>query len=163
MFFFSGVLRASVCSVVSMASFDLNKFLNKPSLEQLDSCKKDDLLMVASHFQIAVVKQSREAEIRSVVYNRLVLDVLGLPAKDGAAVGSVEVSSASVGSENESEEELMPAAEVEADVRARLPPFEPFSPVSTGSKGDMRLKVRLARLQFEAQEKAQTRQAEMDL
>ncbi len=100
--FFSGVLRASVCSVVSMASFDLNTFLNKPSLEQLDSCKKDDLLMVASHFQIAVGKQSRKAEIRSVVYNRLVLDVLGLPAKDGAAVGSVEVSSASVGSENES-------------------------------------------------------------
>ncbi len=153
-----------MCSVVSMASFDLKKFLNKPSLEQLDSCKKDDLLMVASHFQIAVGKQSRKAEIRSVVYNRLVeLDVLGLPAKDGAAVGSVEVSSASVGSENESEEELMPAAEVEADVRAKLPPFEPFSPVSTGSKGDMRLKVRLARLQFEAQEKAQTRQAEMDL
>ncbi len=62
----------------------------------------------------------------------------------GAAVGSVEVSNASVGSESESEseEELMPAAEVEANVRAKLPPFEPFSPVSTGSKGDMRLKVR---------------------
>ncbi len=74
-----------------MASFDL-KFLNKPSLEQLESCKKDDLLMVASHYQIVVGKQSRKAEIRSVVYNRLVeLDVLGLPAKDGAAVGSVEV------------------------------------------------------------------------
>ncbi len=57
----------------------------------------------------------------------------------------------------------MPAAEVEANVRAKLPPFEPFSPVSTGSKGDMRLKVRKARLQFAAQEKAQTRQAEMDL
>ncbi len=61
------------------------------------------------------------------MHNRLVeLDVLGLPAKDGAAVGSVDVVSASVGSENESEEELMPAAEVEADVRARLPPFEPI-------------------------------------
>ncbi len=49
----------------------------------------------------------------------------------------------------------MPAAEVEqGHVRARLPPFEPFSPVSTGSKEDMRLKVRLACLQFEAQEKA---------
>ncbi len=65
------------------------------------------------------------------------------------------VGSASVGSENECEEELMPAAEVEAVVRARLPPFESFSPVSTGSKGDTRLKVHLARLQFEAQEKAQ--------
>lgn len=150
-----------MCSVVGMASFDLKKILDKPSLEQLDSCKMDDLLAVASHFQIAVGKKSCKAEIRSVVYNRLVeLDVLGLPTNDGAAVGSVVVGSASVGSENESEEELMPA---EADVRARVPPFEPFSPVSTGSKRDMRLNVRLARLQFEAQEKAQTRQAEMDL
>ncbi len=33
----------------------------------------------------------------------------------------------------------MPAAEVEADVRARLSPFVPFSPVSTGSEGDTRL------------------------
>lgn len=72
------------------------------------------------------------------------LNVLGLPAKEGAVVGS--------------EEELMPHKV--RDVRARLPPFEPFSPMSTGSKGDTRLKVRLARLQMEAQEKAQT---EMDL
>lgn len=86
------------------------------------------------------------------------LNVLGLPAKEDSAVGSVAVGT-SVGSENESEEELMPAVEVEADVRARLPPFEPFSPVSMGSKGDTRLKVHLACLQMEAQ----TRQVEMDL
>ncbi len=43
-----------MCSVVGMASFDLKTFLDKPLLEQLDSCKKDDLLVVASHFQIAV-------------------------------------------------------------------------------------------------------------
>ncbi len=65
------------------------------------------------------------------------------------------MGSASIGSENESEEELMPAAEVEAVVRARLPPFESFSPVSTGSKGDTRLKVHLACLHFEVQERAQ--------
>ncbi|GAA6085730.1 uncharacterized protein LOC125146164 [Tachysurus ichikawai] len=39
----------------------------------------------------------------------------------------------------------------------------PFSPVSSGSKGDTRLKVRIARLQMEAQEKADKRQAELDL
>uniref|UniRef100_A0A672PHY8 CCHC-type domain-containing protein n=1 Tax=Sinocyclocheilus grahami TaxID=75366 RepID=A0A672PHY8_SINGR len=145
-----------------MASLDLQKFLENPSLEQLDSCKKDELLAIASHFQIAVGKQSRKGEIKSVVYNRLVeMNVLGLSEKVDIAVGSA--MGAIARSENESEEELMPAAEVDADVRARLPQFEPFSPMSTGSKEGARLKVRLARLQMEAQEKVQIRQAEMDL
>lgn len=55
------------CSVIRMASFNLKKFLEDPSLEQLDSCKKDDLLVIASYFQIAVGKQSRKGEIRSVI------------------------------------------------------------------------------------------------
>ncbi|KAI2644542.1 Pre-mRNA-processing ATP-dependent RNA helicase PRP5 [Labeo rohita] len=54
-------------------------------------------------------------------------------------------------------------SETGAEVEAVLPPFDPFSPLSFGSKEEGRLKVRLARLQFEAQERAQARQAEMDL
>lgn len=46
--------------------------------------------------------------------------------------------------------------EAEAKTKAALPPFDPFSPASTGS-------VDGARLQLEAQEKAQARQAEMEL
>lgn len=34
------------CSVIRMAIVDLKKFLENPSLEQLDSCKKDDLLVI---------------------------------------------------------------------------------------------------------------------
>ncbi|KAI2665845.1 Transposon Ty3-G Gag-Pol polyprotein [Labeo rohita] len=90
------------------------------------------------------------------------LNVLGLPQEVDAAVGSVGRRTP-VRSENGSEEELMSAVEVEADVRARLPPFESFSPMSTGSKGETRLKVHLAHLQMEVQEKAQVQQAEMDL
>uniref|UniRef100_A0A8C1TD20 Gypsy retrotransposon integrase-like protein 1 n=1 Tax=Cyprinus carpio TaxID=7962 RepID=A0A8C1TD20_CYPCA len=52
---------------------------------------------------------------------------------------------------------------VEGDVSTFLPQFDPFSPVSSGSKEDVRLKVRIARLQMEAQEKAEKRQAELDL
>ncbi|KAL1266443.1 hypothetical protein QQF64_002118 [Cirrhinus molitorella] len=146
-----------------MASFDLKGFVETPLLEQLDTCKKDDLFAIASHFQITVNKQSRKAEIKSIVLDRLVeMNVLGLPAQADTVLGAVPVGASATG-ENESEEESMPGAEAEADVRARLPPFEPFSPESISSKGETRLKVRLARLQLEAQEKAQTRQAELDL
>lgn len=57
----------------------------------------------------------------------------------------------------------MPAVEVEAEVRVKLPPFKPFSPMSTDSKGEAQLKVCLTRLQLEAQEKAQRRQGQLDL
>ncbi|KAL0147351.1 hypothetical protein M9458_057352, partial [Cirrhinus mrigala] len=53
--------------------------------------------------------------------------------------------------------------EAEAEPKASLPPFCPFSPSSGESGGDARLKVRLARIQMEAQERAETRQAEMKL
>ncbi|KAL0147199.1 hypothetical protein M9458_057494, partial [Cirrhinus mrigala] len=54
-------------------------------------------------------------------------------------------------------------AEGEPEAKAGLPPFDPLSPSSVGSREDARLKVRLARLQYEAQEKAQARQAEINL
>lgn len=46
---------------------------------------------------------------------------------------------------------------------ATLPRFEPFSPESRGSSMDARLKVRLVRLQLEAQEKEKVRKADYDL
>lgn len=59
--------------------FSVEKFLENPSLEELDGCRKDDLLMIASHFQISVKKQSLKNEIKSVVYSRLVeMNVLTL-------------------------------------------------------------------------------------
>ncbi len=55
---------------------------------------------------------------------------------------------------------------MESPVRVKtpftLPRFDPLSSASTGSRDEARLKVRLARLQFEAQEKAQDRQAQLD-
>lgn len=55
-----------------MVMFSLERFLESPSLEELDSCRKDDLVMIASHFQISVNKNALKKEIKSVVCNRLV-------------------------------------------------------------------------------------------
>ncbi|KAL1254352.1 hypothetical protein QQF64_016581 [Cirrhinus molitorella] len=145
-----------------MATFDLDSFVENPTVEKLDRCRKDDLVTIASHYQISEVKQSFKKEaIKAIVYNRLVeLNVL-VRSESVDAIESTEEVVTPV--RRESVEDLSPATEVEAEVRARLPPFEPFSPSSTASKGETRLKVRLARLQLEAQDKAQSRQAEMDL
>ncbi|XP_036066868.1 uncharacterized protein LOC118598333, partial [Oryzias melastigma] len=44
-----------------------------------------------------------------------------------------------------------------------LPRYEPFSPGSDGSRDEARLKVRLARMQIEAQERAQERQMRLEI
>ncbi len=62
------------------------------------------------------------------------------------------------------EEEQSGTAEVRgSEAKAVLPPFELFSPASAGSGVDARLKVRLARVQMDARERAEDRQAEREL
>ncbi|KAL0198609.1 hypothetical protein M9458_007149, partial [Cirrhinus mrigala] len=51
--------------------------------------------------------------------------------------------------------------EAVADAGVGLPPSEPFSPLSVGSRDDAWLKVRMARLYYDSQE--HTRRAELDL
>lgn len=53
--------------------------------------------------------------------------------------------------------------EVVVNAKASLLPFDPFFHVSTDSREAARLRVRLAHLQNEAQEKAQACQAELEL
>lgn len=46
-------------------SFDLEDFIDNPSFEKLDSCRKDDLLCIAAHFDIFVQKYGeRKSKIR---------------------------------------------------------------------------------------------------
>ncbi|GAA6102852.1 uncharacterized protein LOC121182596 [Tachysurus ichikawai] len=54
-------------------------------------------------------------------------------------------------------------AEAEAEAKVGLPPFDPVTPSSVGSLEGARLKVRMARLHYEAQDRARTRQAELNL
>ncbi|XP_016388304.1 uncharacterized protein LOC107724040 [Sinocyclocheilus rhinocerous] len=139
-----------------MADFDLEAFINVPTLEQLDKCRKDDLISIAAHYRISVSRQQLKREIKSIVLKKLVeLGVLVLPE------ASEDGSLASHACPEFEEEEQSGTAEVEgSEAKAVLPPFEPFSPASAGSGGDARLKVRLARMQMDARERAEERQAE---
>ncbi len=45
-----------------MAGFDLEAFISAPTLEQLDKFRKDDLISIAAHFQISVLKQQLKTD-----------------------------------------------------------------------------------------------------
>lgn len=140
-----------------MADFDLDTFVSAPTVEQLDRCRKDDLLRIAAHYQIAVSRQQLKREIKSTVSQRLgELGVLVVPAVVGEGFFGADG--------RPGEEERGGMAEVEdSEAKAALPPFEPFSPGSAESGGgDVRLKVRLARVQMEARERAEDRRADME-
>lgn len=142
-----------------MADFDLESFVNAPAIDRLKKCRKDDWLLIAAHYKIAVTKNQLKRDIKRAVIQGLVeLGVLVLPGEDGAALGT-DVHSCVSGDEEQGE-----TAEVEgSETKAVLPPFEPFTPTSVGSGGNAQLKVRLARVQIEAHERAESRRAEMNL
>ncbi|KAG1925997.1 hypothetical protein F2P79_025153, partial [Pimephales promelas] len=130
-----------------------------------DQCRKDDLLKIADHYKIVVVRQALKKDIKNAIFERLVeINIFSRPGVNprqtrplgaGARVSSEGVS-------DEEQSETGAEVDVGAETKAVLPPFDPSSPASIGS-GNGRLRVRLARLQYEAQERAQARQAEMDL
>lgn len=138
-----------------MADFDLDSFVSAPTVEQLDACRKDDLLKVAEHFSIPVNKQQLKRVIKSSVVQHLgELGVLllaesspGVDARSGAGKGEASRAAAAEGSE----------------AKAALPPFEPFSPTESESGGDARLKTRLARIQREERERQAESRAEREL
>lgn len=142
-------------------AFNLQSFVDNPSLEVIDKCRKDELLIIASHFQIVIPKQCLKKTIKAELIECLInFGVLSLPEVDQGADLAGEEQDA--GKWNKEEGELV-ATEAEANVGAILPPFEPFSPGTPRSTGEAQMKVRIARLRMEAQERAQIRQAELDL
>lgn len=156
----------------NMALFDLQAFIKNPTIGQINKCRKDDLFAIAAHYKISVVRQALKKEIKHTVLQGLFeLNVLLMSGDavdeeaDGetCSLGAELAQPSTSGDEQGVGEQAAAEAEEESDAKASLPQFEPFSPVSTGSRGDARLKVRLARLQLEAQEKAQVRHAELEL
>ncbi len=148
-------------------AFNLQDFLENPSLEVIEKCRKDDLCLIATHFKIA--KQSLKKQIKTEVIDWLCdLGILKQPDVDketdpvGEGQDEFEVGK---------EEVERATTETEVDVGVVLPPFEPFSPSTPSSKGETQTKVRIARLHMEAQDRAQCpavlnhvpRQAELDL
>lgn len=140
-------------------SSNVRRFIENPTLDLFEKCRKDDLLAIAEHFQISVSRQSLKRTIKTVVLDGLSeLNVLTLAESVREAD---QISEEMAGADDE--EVRLVEADAEAEAKAGLPPFEPFSPPTPGSRESANLKVRIARLRMEAEDRAQTRRAEFDL
>ncbi|XP_073807553.1 uncharacterized protein [Danio rerio] len=147
-----------------MALSNVEAFLNNPSLEQFDKCRKDELFKIAEHFQISISRQFLKKTIKKILYDHLV--EIGVFQTTSENVTELDPNySAERPCSPESAGHGSNVTDVEAKVEAKvaLPPFDPSTPVSTDSKTDGRLRLRLAKLQYETQEKARTHKAELDL
>ena len=52
------------------ACFELDHFLDDPTWEQLDGCRKVDLETIAAHFSMAVPKPVLKKDLKSLVVER---------------------------------------------------------------------------------------------
>lgn len=150
--------------------FSLEEFVKNPSLELLNVCRKQDLFLVADHFKLLINKQDCKAEVKQKIRDQLLeLNVLLMPnieleeTADHLSPGDEVFVSLEMRDKNvcSGRTDANAGVEAVADAGVGLPPFEPFSPLSVGSRDDARLKVRLARLHYDSQE--HTRRAELDL
>uniref|UniRef100_A0A8C6LSG2 CCHC-type domain-containing protein n=1 Tax=Nothobranchius furzeri TaxID=105023 RepID=A0A8C6LSG2_NOTFU len=151
-----------------MMRFDLQEFLDCPGLEKLDSCRKDDLLCIAAHFDVCVVRSDVKRDIKAALVARLVELGLFDGSVSDAGVSVVDVltgpcvSPVGVAVCGAPHTPQRPEKDDVASPPALLH-FGPLSPDRQGSSMNAGLKVRLACLQLEAQEKEQVRKAEYEL
>ena len=131
--------------------FDLRGFLADPSYESFSICRKDDLLQIAAHFNVGHSRQILKRDLQGLVLAELLereLVMLPVPA------GPTEDSRESVQGVLAGEPPKTPVT---------MPRYDPLSSTSTSSIHEARLKVRLARLRFEAEERAQNREVQLKL
>ena len=145
--------------------FNLEGFLSDPSVDQIDRCRKKDLYAIAAHFSFEASAGLLKAELKEAVVQMLVHEkVFGTGS--GATASEPTISpSLSSSSEKESREEvvvergLVESRPVPVDTDANVefkpphtvPRFSPFSLPRVSD--DARHRLRIARLQLEAQEK----------
>ncbi len=56
-----------------MALFSLESFVSNPTLKHFDSCKKDDLCVIAAHYDITMFKSLvKRVKLKSIILNGLV-------------------------------------------------------------------------------------------
>lgn len=137
-----------------MAVFCLEGFVAKPTLGQLDGCKKADLFAIAKHYGFSVSSSLVKAELRAAVTDGLVqsgvLSLTDLPA------GAAARQSASVAEDVATPPDAADTLGVKpgGDKQFTLPRYYPLSVESSPtSREDARLKVRLARLHLEREER----------
>ena len=118
-----------------MEAFDLGVFLADPSMDRIDRCRKADLYAIAAHFEFPVQGTLIKARLKECVVDMLVgKEMLGVTVASPCSDASADMQ-----------------AGAEAKPPATLPRFNPLSPTLSMSSQDARLKVRLARLQMEAE------------
>lgn len=116
-------------------------FIENPSFEAFERCRKEELIVIADHFRISVRQQLLKREIKDFLLHRLVeLDILVLSEAEGEA-DQIAVDAQSI----KAGEEVVRLAGMETEVesQAALPLIELLSPATPGSIGESKLKVRL--------------------
>lgn len=152
--------------------FDLESFVATPTLDQLDSCCKDDLAKIADHFSIIFSKTILKRDLKALIIGKLVeMEVLVLPLPSGVEIPVFggDTMREEAGDHNLEDEpwvaQMSATASGGASVRAKtprtLPRYDPLSPTSPGSRDQARLKVRIARLHLETEEKVRDREAKL--
>lgn len=135
----------------------MEAFLANPTLSTINLCRKDELLIVASHLHIPVTKAMLKRDLKSLVIANLVESgVIEIPME--AEIKTLPVA---VSAEAEGVGALKPHAvsSMEGEVGGglktpvTLPRYDPSPESSARSRDEARVKVRLARLQLEAQER----------
>ena len=174
--------------MVSMAAFDLEEFVANPTLGEFEKCRKAELFAIAAHYGISVATSLLKRELKLILLSGLTSKgVFDLPASvedpdsvvgamaavssDGGRVDTAEPSGVVVPSALQEVEAVEPQLAFTPGARRdapeekpplTLPRFEPVSiESSSGCRLDARLKIRLARLQLETQEKREEREFQL--
>ncbi|KAK0152899.1 hypothetical protein N1851_005430 [Merluccius polli] len=133
--------------------FSVEDFLATPTLEGLDQCRKIDLCEIGAHFGVELSKAKTVAQLREAVL--VLLKDKGVPIEEGAVVkaaltGSPDPSEVKIGVE--------PGLD-QVEKSLSTPGSSRASSVSSVSVST-KLKVRLARLKLEADEREKERAAD---
>ncbi|KAJ3590747.1 hypothetical protein NHX12_008696 [Muraenolepis orangiensis] len=159
---------------MDLTAFDLEEFIDSPSVACLQSCRMADLILIAQHYGGAVRKQPGKLEVREAVLAGLVelgvlvpLEVLAKEKQDPGDVaapapveGQVEDTVVSPAGEEDGEDGEKGATLKTTLGSLALPPFPPYSfgaestsSATPGSLSAAGLRLRLARLQMESYRK----------
>lgn len=145
--------------------FSLEEFVKHPTVDQVNSCRKDELVEMADHFNIPVTKTMLKREIRDRLVGGLMeqgVITLSEPVRPASPLStSAEAESGPCG-ETPSESGQVRQADERKKTPFTLPRYDP-SPHSSTSNTEARLKVRLARLQLEAREREAQSQLQLQL
>ena len=159
-FLFFVSLKFILRCVFEMAPFDLDVFISNPTLGQFDRCRKCDLYKLAEYYEISVSISLAKAELKTVLLDSLI----------GKGVISLSTSSdpeVSEGTGQPVSETPVFRPEGTTHKPFTLPQYDPLSAESSpGSKLDNRLKLRIARLHVEKDEREREfhlRSKELDL